>query len=418
MFATPYESPGGGLFLEFFYNLRQRGVPVSTHNWLALVEALAKGLHGDTLTGFYEVARCLLIASEVHYDEFDRVFAQTFRGVEVDARALLKDVEQWLQDPRAMAELDEATRAALQALDLETLRRELIDRLQRQKERHDGGNTWVGTGGTSPFGQGGQNPAGIRIGGTGGGRSALAVADARRFQEFRKDLVLDTRQIAAALRRLRRLSREDGKLELDIDETIDATARNCGDIEVVLTPERHSHVRALLLLDVGGSMDPHAHLVSRLFSAAHQGGGFKELRSYYFHNCVYSRVYEDAQFRKPVATQQLLRDLDHKWTVIVVGDAYMHPGELTMTSGDWWDAQRGPSGLTWLARLADRFPRSVWLNPEAPGLWKSGTIAEIAKVFPMFQLTLAGLDDMVKFLRRPTVSAERKLLIQRLARTG
>ncbi|WAS99044.1 vWA domain-containing protein [Nannocystis punicea] len=418
MFATPYESPGGALFLEFFYALRSRGVPVSTHNWLALVDALSRGLHQNSLDGFYQVARCLLVSSEVHYDEFDRVFGQVFRGVEADLRGLLAGVEAWLQDPKALAELDEATRAALKELDLETLRQELLDRLKRQKERHDGGNTWVGTGGTSPFGQGGQNPAGIRVGGQGGGRSALAVADARRFQEFRKDVVLDTRQIAAALRRLRRLSREDGKLELDLDETIDATARNCGDIEVVLTPERHSQVRTMLLLDVGGSMDPHAHLVSRLFSAAHQGGRFKELRSYYFHNCVYGRVYEDAQFRKPVLTSNLLRELDHKWTVILVGDAYMHPGELTMTSGDWWESNRGPSGLSWLARIADRFPRSVWLNPEQPGLWRSGTIAEIARVFPMFQLTLSGLDDMVKFLRRPTVSAERRMLIQRLARAA
>lgn len=415
-FGPAWEHPGGQLFLEFFFTLRARGVPVTTHNWLALIDALSRGLHGASLDGFYQVARCLLVSSEVHYDEFDRVFAQVFRGVEADVRDLLAGVEAWLRDPKALAELDEATRAALQALDLETLRRELLDRLQRQKERHDGGNRWVGTGGTSPFGQGGQNPAGVRIGGQGGGRSALAVADARRFQGFRKDVVLDTRQIAAALRRLRRLSREDGKLELDLDATIDATARNCGDIEVVLSPERHSQVRALLLLDVGGSMDPHAHLVSRLFSAAHQGGGFKELRSYYFHNCVYGRVYEDAQFRKPVATQSLLRELDAKWTVILVGDAYMHPGELMMTSGDWWSSSRGPSGLSWLAKLADRFPRSVWLNPEQPSLWRSGTIAEIARVFPMFQLTLAGLDDMVKFLRRPVVSAERRALIQKLAR--
>lgn len=418
MFATPYEHPGGALFLDFFFQLRARGVPVTTHNWLALMEALSRGLHGASLDGFYQVARCLLVASETYYDEFDRVFAQVFRGVEGDVRDLLAEVEQWLQDPRALAELDEATRAALQAMDLETLRRELLDRLRRQKERHDGGNRWVGTGGTSPFGQGGYNPAGIRIGGQGGGRSALAVADARRFREFRKDLVLDTRQIAAALRRLRQMSREDGKLELDLDQTIDATARNCGDIEVVFTPERHSQVRLLLLLDVGGSMDPHAHLVSRLFSAAHQGGGFKELRSYYFHNCVYGRVYEDAQFRKPVATSSLLRDLDHRWTVILVGDAYMHPGELTMTSGDWWESQRGPSGLSWLAKIADRFPRAVWLNPEPPTLWKSGTIAEIGRVFPMFQLTLAGLDEMVKYLRRPSIGPERRALIQRLARAA
>ena len=312
------------MFLDFFYQLRARGVPVTTHTWLALVEALARGLHGDTLDGFYQVARCILIQSESHYDEFDRVFAESFRGAAADARDLLKELEAWLKDPKAL-DLDPELRAALAGLDLEALRPELADRLATQKERHDGGSHWVGTGGTSPFGTGGAHPTGVRIGG-GGGRSALAVADARRFKEFRRDLVLDTRQIAAALRRLRRLTRDEGKLSLDIDETIDATARNCGDIEVVMTPERHGDVRLLLLLDVGGSMDPHAQLVSRLFSAAYQGGGFKDLRSYYFHNCVYQRVFEDAQFNKPVATSELLKELDGKWTVVLVGDAYMHPG--------------------------------------------------------------------------------------------
>ena len=402
------------MFLDFFYKLRARGVPVTTHTWLALVEALARGLHGDTLDGFYQVARCVLIQSEAHYDEFDRVFAESFRGAAAAARDLLKELEEWLKDPRA-GDLDPELRAALAGMDLEQLRRELQDRLNTQKERHDGGSHWIGTGGTSPFGTGGAHPTGVRIGG-GGGRSALAVADARRFKEFRRDLVLDTRQIAAALRRLRRLTRDEGKLSLDIDETIDATARNCGDIEVVLTPERHGDVRLLLLLDVGGSMDPHAQLVSRLFSAAHQGGGFKELRSYYFHNCVYQRVFADAQFTRPVQTAELLKELDHKWTVVLVGDAYMHPGELTMSSGDWWESARGPSGLTWLARLADRFPRSAWLNPEPPGLWRSGTIAEIARVFTMFPLTLAGLEDMVKHLRRPALSSERRSVITTLAR--
>jgi hypothetical protein len=402
------------MFLDFFYKLRARGVPVTTHTWLALVEALARGLHGDTLDGFYQVARCILIQSESHYDDFDRVFAESFRGAAADARDLLQQLADWLKDPKAL-ELDPELRAALAGMDLELLRRELADRLANQKERHDGGSHWVGTGGTSPFGTGGANPSGVRIGG-GGGRSALAVADARRFKEFRRDLVLDTRQIAAALRRLRRLTRDEGKLSLDLDETIDATARNCGDIEVVLTPERHGDVRLLLLLDVGGSMDPHAQLVSRLFSAAHQGGGFKELRSYYFHNCVYQRVFEDAAFNKPVSTASLLKELDGKWTVVLVGDAYMHPGELTMSSGDWWESSRGPSGLTWLARLADRFPRSAWLNPEPPGLWRSGTIAEIARVFSMFPLTLAGLEDMVKHLRRPALSSERRNVITTLAR--
>ncbi len=402
------------MFLDFFYKLRARGVPVTTHTWLAFVEALARGLHNDTLDGFYQVARCILVQSEAHYDDFDRVFGEAFRGVQADASELLKQLEEWLKDPKAL-DLDPELRAALAGMDLEQLRRELLDRLAKQKERHDGGSHWIGTGGTSPFGTGGQNPAGVRVGG-GGGRSALAVADARRFKEFRRDLVLDTRQIAAALRRLRRLTRDEGKLVLDLDETIDATARNCGDIEVVLSPERHGDVRLLLLLDVGGSMDPHAQLVSRLFSAAHQGGGFKELRSYYFHNCVYQRVFEDARFNKPVQTAELLKTLDAKWTVVLVGDAYMHPGELTMSSGDWFESTRGPSGLTWLARLADRFPRSAWLNPEPPGLWRSGTIAEIARVFPMFQLTLGGLEDMVKHLRRPALSSERRTVISTLVR--
>ena len=403
------------MFLEFFYKLRERGVPVPTHTGLALIEALARGLHQDSLDGFYQVARCVLIQNEAHYDDFDRVFAESFRGVIADTRDLLSQVEQWLKDPKLLEYLDPALREQLQGMDLEELRKQLLERLEKQKERHDGGNHWVGTGGTSPFGTGGAHPTGIRVGG-GGGRSALAVADARRFREFRRDLVLDTRQIAAALRRLRRLTREDGKLVLDLDETIDATARNCGDIEVVLNPERHADVRLLLLLDVGGSMDPHAQLVSRLFSAAHQGGGFKELRSYYFHNCVYQRVFEDAAFTKPVQTPELLKTLDTRWTVVIVGDAYMHPGELTMTSGDWWESARGPSGLTWLARLADRFPRSAWLNPEPPGLWRSGTIAEIARVFAMFQLTLGGLDDMVKHLRRPALSSERRNFVAALAR--
>ncbi len=403
------------MFLDFFYKLRERGVPVTTHTWLALIEALARGLHQDTLDGFYQVARCVLIQNEAHYDDFDRVFAESFRGVIADTRDLLSQIEQWLKDPKLLEHLDPALREQLKGMDLEELRKQLLERLEKQKERHDGGNHWVGTGGTSPFGTGGSHPTGIR-GGGGGGRSALAVADARRFREFRRDLVLDTRQIAAALRRLRRLTRDDGKLVLDLDETIDATARNCGDIEVVLNPERHADVRLLLLLDVGGSMDPHAQLVSRLFSAAHQGGGFKELRSYYFHNCVYQRVFEDAAFTRPVQTPELLKTLDAKWTVVIVGDAYMHPGELTMTSGDWWESARGPSGLTWLARLADRFPRSAWLNPEPPSLWRSGTIAEIARVFAMFQLTLGGLDDMVKHLRRPALSSERRNFVAALAR--
>ena len=401
------------MFLDFFYNLRARGLRVTTHNWMALMDALGRGLHGDSLDGFYAIARCLLISSEGDYDEFDRAFAETFRGVPQDARALLDHLDEWLADPQRLEFLAPELAAALRALDLDELRRQFQERLAQQKERHDRGNRWIGTGGTSPFGSGGQHPSGLRVGG-GGGRSALAVADARRFRELRRDLVLDTRQIAAALKRLRRLSRDEGEPEIDLDGTIGATAKNCGDIELVLRPPRQNNLRLLLLMDIGGSMDPHAETVSRLFSAAHQGGTFRELRPYYFHNCVYGKVYEDAHFTRGVTTQELLTALPPTWLLVLVGDASMHPGELMMSGGDWWMDGRGPTGLTWLARLASRFPRAAWLNPEPTRFWGTGTIAEIAQVFPMFQLTLDGLDRMVDHLRRPP-SADRQARVARLA---
>ncbi len=395
------------MFLEFFYNLRAHQVPVTTHNWLALLRALGDGLHGDSLDGLYQVARCVLVSDEAHYDAFDQAFSESFRGVTRDLSGLLENLDEWLRDPKQLMHLDPALAAMLKEMDIEELRKQLLERLAEQKKRHEGGNRWVGTGGTSPFGQGGQHPSGIRIGGTGGGRSALAVADSRRFAAYRRDLVLDTRQIAAALRKLRTMARKGVDDELDIDATVDSTARNCGDLEIEMRPPRKNDVRVLLLMDVGGSMDPYARLVSRLFSAATASGGFRELRSYYFHNCVYGRVYEDAAFRKPLATPELMRQLDRSWRLVVVGDAYMHPGELMMSSGNWYDGTSGPVGLTWLARLADRFPRNAWLNPEDREIWNAPTIAEIRRVFPMFGLTLAGLDEMVLHLKNPPAAALR-----------
>jgi uncharacterized protein with von Willebrand factor type A (vWA) domain len=404
---------GGDIFLNFFYALREHHVPASTHNWLALLRALSQDLHDNSLDGFYEVARCVLVQSETHYDAFDMAFAQTFHGVVTDLSALLKNLDEWLKDPKKLEYLDPQLKAAIEALGIDELRRQLMERLQEQEKRHEGGNRMVGTGGTSPFGQGGFNPAGVRMGGTGGGRSALAVADARRFRAFRKDLVLDTRQIASALRRLRKLSRDGALDELDLDGTIDQTAKNAGDLEIVMQPPRKNAVRVLLLMDVGGSMDPHARLVSRLFSAAHRGGGFRELKSYYFHNCAYSSVYEDAAFTKPVPISDLFKMTDERWFLVMVGDAWMHPGELMMTSSTFWNYSPGPSGITCLAKLADRFPKSAWLNPEPPRLWDAPTIDEIGRVFPMYPLTLEGLDDMVKGLRRPR-AARRRAHIDRL----
>jgi uncharacterized protein len=403
------------MFLEFFFALRAHGVPVTTHNWLALMRALAQGLHEHTLDGFYQVARCLLVSSETQYDAFDQAFGETFRGVPRDLSKVLSSLDEWLADPKQLEYLDPALREALRGMDLAELRKLLAERLAEQRRRHEGGNRWIGTGGTSPFGQGGAHPTGIRIGGSGGGRSALAVADARRFRAYRRDLVLDTRQIAAALRRLRRMQRKGGEEELDLEETVDATARNCGDLEIVMRPPRKNDIRVILMMDVGGSMDPYARLVGQLFSAAYQGGGFRRLEHYYFHNCVYNHVYRDAAFTQPVPTVELMRDHEPNWRLIMVGDAYMHPGELVMSTSNWWDARGGPVGLTWLARLADRFPRSVWINPERPEIWDAPTISEIRRVFPMFALTLEGLDAMVEHLRRPP-SVARQQLVRTLAR--
>ena len=395
------------MFLDFFYALRQDGIAVTPGDWLALHQALSLGLHENSLDAFYQVARCVLVRRESDYDAFDRAFARTFHGVADDHEAFLKRLEEWLKDPKQLEDLDPALAQALRSLDLETLRREFFDRLEQQRERHSGGSHWIGTGGTSPFGQGGVHPSGVRVGGSGGGRSALAVADARRFREYRRDVVLDTRQVAAALRRLRKMGASGGEEELDLEGTVDRTARHGGDLEVVMRPPRKNSMRVLLLMDVGGSMDPHARLVSRLFSAAHQSGGFRELRSYYFHNCVYGRVYEDASFTKPVATSDLMAELEPTWRLILVGDAYMHPGELSMSSGAWWDLQRGPTGYTWLARLANRFPRAAWLNPEPEKIWGAPTIAEIRQLFAMFPLTLTGLTDMVDHLRKTPSATHR-----------
>jgi uncharacterized protein with von Willebrand factor type A (vWA) domain len=389
------------MFLDFFYNLRARGVKVSTHDWLALMDALGQGLHGDSLDGFYQVARCLAVTSETQYDAFDLAFAETFRGVQVDAAALIGQLDDWLANPARLAGLDEATRRAMEGLDMAALRELLLQRLREQKERHEGGNRWIGTGGTSPFGQGGAHPTGIRIGGEGGGRSALAVADARRFRAYRSDLVLDVRQIAAALRRLRDMGRTGQPEELDIDASVDETARNAGELEIVLRPPRKNDLKVLLLMDVGGSMDPYARLCSRLFSAASQAGSFKELRHYYFHNTPYAKLYRNAEFTRSQPTAEVIRELDPTWRLIVVGDAYMHPGELMMASGNWYTGHSGPTGITWLARLAGRFPRAAWLNPEAQHVWDAPTIAEIRRVYEMFPLTLEGLDAMVRHLRRP-----------------
>lgn len=386
------------MFTEFLFRLRQRGLNVSLTEWLALLEALSQGHERANLNVFYHLARALLVKKETLYDLFDQVFAEHFRGVEghfdLDEKLL-----QWLSDPVLPRELTEEEKAALQALDLDKLRRKFEERLAEQKERHDGGNRFIGTGGTSPFGHGGTHPTGIRIGGAGGGRSAVQVAEDRRFRNLRSDRILDTRQIGLALRRLRRLGKDHRQEELDLEATIDRSARDAGEISLVFGPPRKNRLKLLLLVDVGGSMDPHADLCERLFSAAHAANHFQSFESRFFHNCPYEFLFTDIYKGQGEPTGELLARLDASWSVLLVGDAWMSPYELTHPGGaiNLYHYNRIP-GLEWLQRFRQRCPRSVWLNPEEQRIWRAPSVRLIREIFPMFELTLDGLEEAIDVL--------------------
>ena len=394
-------------FVPFLYELRARKVKVGAQEALALAKALAMGLHDSSLDGFYHTARAICVHRESDLDAFDEAFLSHFKGITTESMQLVAELDAWLKDPANRRELSQEELDALQQFDMEELKKLFEQRMKEQKGRHEGGNRWIGSGGSSPFGQQGMHPSGLRVGERGGGRSAMGIADARRFRPYRSDLVLDVRQIEVALRKLRAFIREGQHDELDIDATIDATAKNAGELEIVTRPPRKSNVRVLLLMDVGGSMDPHAQLVSRLFSAAKRASNIRSLKTYFFHNCVYARVYETERFSEPVKVEDLLHDLGAEWKLVVVGDAAMHPAEL-LGAGDYEYYATGnhgtaTTGLKQLEKLSDHFRRSAWLNPDPPSYWRGGTAEHIGKVFPMFHLTLDGLGDAITHLSKGDV---------------
>jgi len=387
------------VLLSFFYALRGRGLKVTPTQWLTLIEALALGLHGSSLMGFYSLARSILAKDESELDEFDVAFAAYFRGVEAPVAGIEKDVLDWLESAIAPYRVDPAWQKILDEVDVEALRAELKRRLAEQTERHDGGGKWVGTGGTSPFGHSGYHPGGIRVGGERRNGSAVQVAAERRYREHRRDLVLDTRQFGVALKKLRALKREGPAEELDVEATIDRTAREGGEIQLVFEPPRENNLSLLLAMDVGGSMDPFRRLTSLLFSAAHGARHFKRFEHVYFHNCVYQRVFGDAAFGDPIPLHELFRRFDRETRLVFVGDAHMYPGELVRPFGSiYWYEQNEQPGVYYLEQIREHFKYAAWLNPMDERTWGAPSIHLIGKLFPMYPLTVEGVESLAREL--------------------
>ena len=393
------------MFASFFYLLRARGLDVSLNEWMTLLEGMEKGLHRSSLTGFYHLCRAIVVKSEAEYDRFDQVFLEFFKDIPFKGE-LPEELMDWLNHPAEDLgrTIEELRSRGFPDETLEELLKMLEERLQEQTEEHNGGNYWVGTQGRSPFGNSGWHPNGIRIGGQSRSRTAMTVAGERKFRDFRKDNTLDTRQFQMAFRLLRQLSvQADGSEKvLDVDGTIRDTCDNAGTLQVRYKNPRKNAVKVLLLMDSGGSMEYYAGLCSMLFQAATKSNHFKELHTYYFHNCVYGDLYETPRLgRDRVPTEWVLQNFDSSYKVIIVGDAAMNPYELREKQYNWGQGTYGPSGLEWLDRLRRQYPYLIWLNPEPmpsrPDYW-SQTHWQLGHMFHMFDLSADGLEAGMKRL--------------------
>jgi uncharacterized protein with von Willebrand factor type A (vWA) domain len=390
------------MFQTLIEQLRAAGIGVSVTEYLTLLGAMKANVAGYSVDDFYYLSRATLVKDERHLDRFDRVFAHVFRGLEKPEGVAPQDIpEEWLRlvsekllSPEEMAQID--AMGGFEKL-METLRQ----RLEEQKERHQGGNKWIGTGGTSPFGAYGYNPEGVRIGQKESRhRRAVKVWDKREFRDLDGDIELGTRNMKIALRKLRRFARQGAPTELDLNGTIHATASNAGSLELRMVPERHNAVKILLLLDIGGSMDDHVRTSEQLFSAVRSE--FKHLEHFYFHNCVYERVWKENRRRDEtsLSTFDLLRTYGRDYKLIFVGDATMSPYEILQPGGsvEHWNAE---AGKVWLERLTGHFRKNAWLNPSREEYWRHTHSIEVLRQLMegrMFPMTLSGLDDLTREL--------------------
>ncbi len=380
------------MFDLLLHNLRAQDVKVGLGEWMTFLDGLRMGLATDSAS-LYRFGRAVLVHTEAHYDAWDVAFAATFEGVELEPK-LKAELENWLQDAK------DAT-APLKEWDIppEELRRRFYETMKEQKERHDGGSRWVGTGGNSPFGRAGNAKGGMQVGG-GGGRSAVQVAGDREWQDYRTDRRLEHRDLQVALTALRNLGRE-GPLELDVDRTVRKTCDNAGDIDLQFLRARRNRVHLRLIMDTGGSMSPHTDLVQKLFTAAEAVRGYKSCEALFFHNAPYGTLWRQFHTNDKVSIATCLREWPEGTRLIFVGDASMAPYELFEPWGEWHAGrlERSASGLEWIQRLKHTFPASIWLNPDPVRWWQHPTVRAIGNAVPMFPLTLEGIREGVRKLR-------------------
>ncbi len=387
----------------FFVKLKDHKIPVSIKEWLTLLEAMQKGVISPSIDEFYCLSRTALVKDEQNFDKFDRAFGEYFKGIESIAGIEFDVPLEWLLK-HAELNLSPEEKAMIEALGgWEKLMEALKKRLEEQKGRHQGGNKWIGTAGTSPFGAHGYNPEGVRIGQDGSrSRSAVKVWDQREYRNLDDSVELGTRNIKVALRRLRKFAREGAPEELDLDTTIDKTARNAGWLDLHMRPERHNAVKVLMFLDIGGSMDDHIRLCEELFSATKTE--FKHLEYFYFHNCLYDYVWKDNRRRhsERTRTSDIMHKYGHDYKLVFVGDATMSPYEILQPGGSI-EYSNDEAGAVWLKRMLEVYPRAVWLNPEPEEIWpyrqSIGILREIMGG-RMYPTTVEGLERAMRALAK------------------
>ncbi len=398
------------MFSKFFYTLKDKGLEVSLSEWLTLQEALQQGLCHSSLTEFYYLARMILVKSETEFDKFDMAFDEVFKGV-MSENEVSKNMLRWLDKPEMQDVFEEMRHEMNQevvTMDKDDIENKFKERLRDQDEEHNGGSFWIGTMGKTSFGNMGGNMGGIRVGGSTGYQSAFQVVGARKYRDFRNDKVLDNRQFQMALRKLRQFSTklDIPETELDINGTVDATCNNGGCLQIVMEKPRKNAVKLLLLMDSGGTMIPYTTLLSELFQSVHKSNHYKDVKTYFFHNCIYSHPGKAAVWASVITRcrVKLFRShsrVPHDYKVIIVGDAAMAPEELYSTTGNYRGPNGGLSGMDWLLLMKRHYKKIVWLNPKmAPGHapWREAETA-IKGLFPMYRLTVDGLNQaMMKLM--------------------